>query len=66
MDSGNFDTLLQLSAATILGLVDGISAVVVDQNEDNEACIDADLSVLTHQIFRILPSNFCVYLQFHQ
>ena len=30
IDNGNHDTMLQLSAAAILGLVDGISAVVVD------------------------------------
>ena len=35
MDNGNFDTLLKFSAATILGLVDGISAVVEVRNEDN-------------------------------
>ena len=35
MDNGNCDTLLQLSEATILVLVDGISAVVVERNEDN-------------------------------
>ena len=31
MDNGNRDTLLQLSAATILGLVDGISAVIAER-----------------------------------
>ena len=66
MDSGNFDTLLQLYVSNILGLADGISTVVVEQNEDNEAYIDAALSVLPHQIFCILPSNFCVYLQRHR
>ena len=66
MDIGNHDTLLQLSAATILGLVDGISAIIVKRNEDNEACIGAAPSVLPHKIVRILPCNFSVYLQRHQ
>ena len=35
MDSGNRDTLLKLSAATILGLVYEISAVVEEKNEYN-------------------------------
>ena len=55
MDSGNRDTLLQLSAAAILGLVDGISAVVAERNEDNKVYIDADPSVLPHHLARILP-----------
>ena len=66
MDTGNCDTLLQLSVAAILGSVDGISAVVAEQNEDNEAYIDAAPSVLPHQLFRILPRDFSVYLQRHQ
>ena len=65
MDNGNCDTLLQLSEATILVLVDGISAVVVERNEGNEAYIDAAPSVLPHQIVRILPRDFSVYLQCH-
>ena len=48
MDNRNCDTLLKLSAAAILGLVDGISAVVVEQSEDNEAYIDAAPNVLPH------------------
>ena len=66
MDNGNCDTLLQLSAAAILGLVDGISAVVVERNEDNEAYIDDATSVLPHQLFRILTRNLSVYLQRHR
>ena len=66
MDSGNRDTLLQLSAAAILGLVDGISAVVAERNEDNEAYIDASPGVLPHQLVRILPRDFSVYLQCHR
>ena len=62
----NCDTLLQLSAAAILGLVDGISAVVAERNKDKKAYIGAAPSVLTHQIVRILPRNFSVYLQRHQ
>ena len=58
--------MLQLSAAAILGLVDGISAVVVEQNEDNEAYIYSAPSVLPHQLVRILPRNFSVYLQRHR
>ena len=66
MDNRNCDTLLKLSAAAILGLVDGIIAVVAEQNEENEAYIDAALSVLPHQLARILPCNFSVYLQRHR
>ena len=66
MDNKNCDTLLQLSAAAILGLVDGISAVVAERNEENEAYIDATPSVLPHQLFRIRPRNFSVYPQHHQ
>ena len=66
MDNGNCDTLLQFSAAAILRLVDGTSAVVADQNEDNEAYIDAAPSVLPHQLVRILPRNFSIYLQRHR
>ena len=62
MDSGNCDTLLKLSVAANLGLVDGISAVVAEQNEDNEAYIDAAPSILPYQLVRILPRDFSVYL----
>ena len=65
MDNGNCDTLLQLSAAAIHGLVDGISAVITERNEDNEAYIKAALSVLPHQLLRILPCYFSVYPQRH-
>ena len=61
-ESGNHDTLLQLYAATIIGLMNGISAVIV---EKNEAYIDADPSVLPHQIVRIMPCDYNVYLQRH-
>ena len=66
MDNGNCDTLLQFSAAAILRLVDGTSAVVAEQNEDNEAYIDAAPSVLPHQLVRILPRDFSIYLHFHR
>ena len=66
MASGNRDMLLQFSAAAIPGLVDGISAVVTEQNEYNKAYIDAAPSVLPHQLVRILPCNLCVYLQCHR
>ena len=66
MDNGNYDTLLQLSAAAILGLVDGISAVVVEQNKGNTAYIDASSSVIPHQVVRILPHNVSVYLKRHR
>ena len=46
--------------------MDGISAVVVDRNEYNEAYIDNATSVLPHQLVRILPSDFSVYLQRHR
>ena len=66
MDNGNCDTLLQFSYAAILGLVDGISAAIAELNEDNEAYIDTDPSVLPHQLVRILPRNFSFYLQRHR
>ena len=66
MDNGNCDTLLQFSEAAILGLVDSISAIVAERNKDNEAYIDAAPSVLPHQLVRILPHNFSVYLQRHR
>ena len=66
MNNGNRDTLFQLSVAAILGLVDGISAVVAERNEDNEAYIDTAASVLPHQLVRILPHDFSVYLQRHR
>jgi hypothetical protein len=66
MDSGHHETLLRLSASAILKLVDGISAVVAERTEDNEAYIDAAPDVLPHQLVRILPRDFCVYLQRHR
>ena len=63
MDKRNRDTMMQLSAAAIIGLVDGISAVVAEQYEDNEAYIDTAPSVLPHQLVRILPHNLSIYLQ---
>ena len=46
--------------------MDGISAIVMDQNKDNESYIDAAPGVSPHQIFRILPDDLSVYLQHHQ
>ena len=66
MDNGNCDTLLQFSTAAILGLVDGISAVVAEQNKYNEAYIYAAPSVLPHQLVRILSRDFFVYMQCHE
>lgn len=66
MDDGSRDTLLRLSATAILGLVDGISAVVAERTEDNEAYLDAAPAVLPHQLVRILPRDFSVYLQRHR
>ena len=66
MENGNCDTMLQLSEAAILGLVDGISAIIVELNEDNESYIDATPSVLLHQLVRILPRDFSVYLKRHR
>ena len=57
--------MLQLSAAAILVLLDDISAIVVEKNEDNKAYIDAAPSVLPHRLVRILPRDFLVYLQSH-
>jgi hypothetical protein len=45
---------------------DGITAVVAESTEDNEAYIDADPDVLPHQLVRILSRDFCVYLQRHR
>lgn len=66
MDSGHRETLLRSSASAILELVDGITAVVAERSEDNEAYIDAAPDVLPHQLVRILPRDFCVYLQRHR
>jgi hypothetical protein len=66
MDRGHRETLLRLSASAILELVDGLTAVVADKTEDNEAYIDAAPDVLPHQLVRILPRDFCVYLQRHR
>ena len=66
MDNGNCDTLLKLAAAAILQLVDVISAVVAERNEDNESYIDAAPIVLPNQLVRILPRDFSIYLQRHR
>jgi hypothetical protein len=63
MDSGHRETLLRLSASAILEWVDGITAVVAERTEDNEAYIDAAPDVLPHQLVRILPRDICVHLQ---
>jgi hypothetical protein len=55
-----------LSASVILELVDGITAVVAERTEDNEAYIDAAPDFLPHHLVRILPRYFCVYLQRHR
>jgi hypothetical protein len=62
MDSGHSQTLLRLSTSAIFELVDGITAVVVERTEDNKAYINAAPDVLPHQLVRILPRDFCVYL----
>jgi hypothetical protein len=66
MDSGHRETFLRLLASAILELADGITAVVAERTEDNEAYIDAAPDVLPHQLVRILPRNFYVYLQRHR
>jgi hypothetical protein len=66
MDSGHRETLLRLSTSAILELVDGITAVVAERTEDNEAYINVAPDVLPHQLVRILPRDFCVYLQRHR
>jgi hypothetical protein len=66
MDSGHREILLRLPASAILELVDGITAVVAERTEDNDAYIDARPVVLPHQLVRILPRDFCVYLQRHR
>ncbi len=66
MDSGHRETLLRLLASAILELVDGITTIVAERTEDNGAYINAAFDVLPHQLVRILPRNFCVYLQRHR
>ncbi|CAK9254061.1 unnamed protein product [Sphagnum jensenii] len=66
MDSRHYETLLRLSASAILELVDGITAVVAERTEDNEAYINTAPDVLPHQLVRILPRDFCIYLQRHR
>jgi hypothetical protein len=46
--------------------VDGIIAVVAERTENNEAYIDAAPDVLPHQLVRILPRDFCAFLQRHR
>jgi hypothetical protein len=66
IDSGHRETLLRLPASAILELVDGITAVVAERTEDNEAYIDAAPAVLAHQLVRVLLRDFCAYLQRHR
>lgn len=66
MDDGNRDNLLRVSASAILGLVDGISAVVAERTGDNEAYINAAPAVLPHQLVRVLPRDFSTSLQRHR
>jgi hypothetical protein len=66
MDSGHRETHLRLSAFAILELVDGITAAVAERTEDNEAYIDAAPDILPHQLLRVLPRDFYVYLQRHR
>ncbi len=66
MDSRHRETLLRLSASAILELVVGITAVVAEKIEDNEAYINTAPDVLPHQLVHILPRDFCVYLQRHK
>ena len=54
MEIRNRDTLLKFSASTILGLVDGISAVVAERSKDNEAYITMLL-----MLYHIILSTFC-------
>ena len=54
MDTRNRDTLLKFSASTILGLVDGISAVVAERSKDNESYITMLL-----MLYHIILSTFC-------
>ena len=63
MDSSNCNTLLQLSEASLLGLVDGINDVVAGQNEYNKAYINDVPSVLTHLLVQILSCELSIYLQ---
>ncbi len=46
--------------------MDGITAVVAEKTEDNKAYINAAPNVLPHQLARILPHDFRVYLQRHR
>jgi hypothetical protein len=55
-----------MSASAFLELLYGITAVVAEGTEDNEAYIDAAPDVVPHQLVRILPRDFCVYLQRHR
>ena len=57
MYSGSCDTLLQFSVAIILVLVDGISAIVVERNEDNKAYINSSAGVLPHHISAFYPTT---------
>jgi hypothetical protein len=66
MNSGHREALLRLSASAILELVDGITVAVAERSADSEAYIDAAPDFLPHQLVRILPRDFYVYLQRHR
>ena len=63
MDIKNRVMVLQFSVDTILRLVDGISDVVGERKEYNEAYIDYDPGVIPHHLFHILSRDLYVYLQ---
>lgn len=66
MENTSRDMLLRFSANAVLGLVNSISAIVVEQTEDNEAHRNTASSVRPHQLVRILPRDFSDCLQSHR
>lgn len=57
MDNASCDTLLPLSGNAILGLVDGISAIIAELSEDNEAYLDTAPSLLPISLSAFDPAT---------
>ena len=63
MGSSKCEMLFRSIASAILALVDDINDVVAKKTADNESYFDAAPDILHHQLVRVLPRNFCSYLQ---
>lgn len=66
MDSDSCDMISRSIESATLALADRINDVVAEKNGNNERYLDAAPEVLIHQLIRILPHNFCSYVQSHR